>query len=95
LYSGLGWLDCGFWAPAVNPIESLRAVRVPVYFVHGQRDELVPSAEGEALYEAYDGPKWHWWVAGASHYDVRQRHRDEYLVRLRSFLEDRLSELER
>jgi fermentation-respiration switch protein FrsA (DUF1100 family) len=90
LYNALGWIDCGFWARRIKPIDSLSRVRVPIYFVHGQRDELVPFADGEALYAAYRGPKWHWWVENGTHYDVRQRHREEYLQRFRTFLGDRL-----
>src|SRR5262249_282114 len=55
--------------------------------VHGQFDELVPFADGQALYAAYAGPKWHWWVKNATHYNVRQRHHQEYLQRLRAFVE--------
>jgi fermentation-respiration switch protein FrsA (DUF1100 family) len=94
LYHVFGLLDCGFWAPAVSPIQSLNLVNVPIYFVHGEKDELVPFTDGEALYDAYAGAKWHWWVENASHYDVRQRHRDEYLERLRAFFEDRFSAVE-
>jgi hypothetical protein len=53
-----------------------------------RQDELVPFAQGKALYDAYAGPKWHWWVGDACHYNVRQKHRAEYLLRLRSFVED-------
>jgi uncharacterized protein len=87
----LAWLDCGVWAPAVNPIDALAGVNVPIFFCHGTHDELVPITEGEALYAAYAGPKDHWWVDGASHYYVRQRNREEYLSRLRAFVADCLS----
>jgi hypothetical protein len=85
-YYVLGWLDCGLWGPAVNPVDCLRALHVPIYFCHGMRDELVPFAEGQMLYESYAGPKECWWVEGASHYNVRQRHAEEYVRRLRGFL---------
>jgi fermentation-respiration switch protein FrsA (DUF1100 family) len=91
LYTGLGWVDCGFWAQDIRPIDALRQVRVPLYFVHGQRDELVPFADGQALYAACAGARWCWWVQNATHYDVRQRHREEYLQKLRTFLEERLA----
>jgi alpha-beta hydrolase superfamily lysophospholipase len=87
----LGWLDCGLWGPDVNPVDCLDGLAVPIYFCHARQDELVPLAAGEALYGAYTGPKWHWWVPGATHYDVRQRNRDEYLRRLRTFLEGHLA----
>jgi fermentation-respiration switch protein FrsA (DUF1100 family) len=94
VYDSLGWIDCGFHVRDINPIDRLAGVRVPIYFCHARQDELVPFAEGEALYAAYTGPKEHWWVE-ATHYNVRQRHRDEYLRRLRSFLESCLSHLSR
>ncbi|MBV9125742.1 MAG: alpha/beta fold hydrolase [Planctomycetes bacterium] len=89
-YHWLGWLDCGLWVPEVNPVEAVAGTSVPIYFCHGKKDELVPVTEGEALEAAYGGPKEHWWVEDASHYNVRQRHPEEYLGRLRSFIEDRL-----
>ena len=89
-YHWAAWLDCGLWTSAANPIEAVAKTSVPVYFCHGRKDELVPFSEGEALYEAHAGSRWHWWVENANHYNVRQRNTEEYLGRLRSFIEDRL-----
>jgi fermentation-respiration switch protein FrsA (DUF1100 family) len=85
-YDLLGWLDCKLWVPEINPVQALSAVRVPIYFCHGREDELVPLSEAEILYDSYAGPKDHWWVDNASHYNVRQRNPEDYLLRLRSFL---------
>ena len=85
-YYRLGWVESGFWGPSTNPVECLKGVSVPVHFCHGEKDELVPLAQGQSLFEAYGGPKWNWWVPGASHYNVRQKNREEYLRRLRGFL---------
>jgi alpha-beta hydrolase superfamily lysophospholipase len=90
-YYWLGWLDCGLWGPSLNPVERLEGARAPVYICHARGDRLVPFGQGQALYDAYRGPKGHWWVEGASHYNVRQRHHDEYLARLRAFLEQCLA----
>ncbi len=87
-YWCLGWLDCGFWAPAVSPLDGLKGSSVPIYFTHARNDELVPFREGAELYAAYAGPKCGWWVEGATHYNVRQRNQEEYLRRLRGFIED-------
>src|SRR5262249_48957315 len=62
VYEALGWLDCGFWGQDINPVERLGRVRLPIYFCHAREDELVPFAEGKALYDAYGVPKQHWWV---------------------------------
>jgi alpha-beta hydrolase superfamily lysophospholipase len=87
VYRALAWLDCGFRVGRVRPIAALRRVEVPIYFCHGCQDELVPLAEGMALWAAHAGPKEHWWVRNARHYNVRQRNREEYLRRLRGFVE--------
>jgi uncharacterized protein len=92
LYAALSRLDAGFRVGNVNPAEGLGRVTVPVYFCHGRADELVPWEQGVALHDAYAGPKEHWWVDGASHYNVRQRNSAEYLRRLRGFVEARLAE---
>jgi pimeloyl-ACP methyl ester carboxylesterase len=85
-YEALGWVDCGLWGPNVSPVGSVAGASVPVCFVHARHDELVPFAEAVALNDAYPGPKTCWWVE-ARHYDVRGKHRDEYLTRLREFLD--------
>jgi fermentation-respiration switch protein FrsA (DUF1100 family) len=87
----LAWCDCGFRLRDINPIYRLHGIEVPIYFCHARQDGLIPFSEGEALYAAYRGPKWCWWVEGATHYSVRQRHRHEYQRRLRGFLEGCLS----
>jgi uncharacterized protein len=91
-YNYLAWLDCGFWAPDINPKESLASVRVPICFCHGRQDELVPFEEAEDIYEAYAGPKCCFWVTGGNHYNLRQVAHEEYLQRVRSFLEDCLAQ---
>jgi fermentation-respiration switch protein FrsA (DUF1100 family) len=91
MYYRLGWLECGMWGPAISPIDRLSGLSVPIYFCHAQGDQLVPAAEGEDLYAAYRGPKWHWWVENATHYNVRQRNNAEYLRRLKTFVENCLS----
>jgi alpha-beta hydrolase superfamily lysophospholipase len=92
LYEALGWLDCGLRGQALNPVESLSGVQVPIYFCHARDDQLIPFAEARALYEHYQGPKHCWWVEHATHYDVRQRHQEEYLRRLRAFVDGCLQE---
>lgn len=37
--------------------ESLAASRIPMLFVHGQEDKLVPFENGPMLYDLYQGPK--------------------------------------
>jgi uncharacterized protein len=40
-----------------NTMEYLRAVTCPVFVAHSPQDELVPFAQGRALYQAAPDPK--------------------------------------
>lgn len=40
-----------------NTLESLKSVTCPVFVAHSPDDEIVPFAQGQALYEAAPGPK--------------------------------------
>jgi alpha-beta hydrolase superfamily lysophospholipase len=91
-YQLLAWLDCGFSGPDTNPGDRLSEVHIPIYFCHALNDELVPFSDGKGLYDSYAGPKASYWVQGAKHYDLRRRNREEYLFRLKSFLEQNLAE---
>jgi pimeloyl-ACP methyl ester carboxylesterase len=68
-------------------VDTVQSGSCPIFFCHAQEDELVPLSEGKALAAVYGNRGECWWVANASHYDVRQRNREEYLRRLRDFLE--------
>ena len=91
-YKLLGWLDCDLTVEKVNPVDSLEGLTVPVFFCHGEEDALIPFSEGQMLDATYTGPHQHWWVAEATHHNIRQHHSTEYLQRLRDFLEEHLQE---
>jgi uncharacterized protein len=91
MYYLLGKLDCNLWVPDINPVDCLAGVHVPILFCHGEQDELAPFGDALALYNRYRGPKWNYWIDGGSHYNLRQRHREEYLARFRRFLQDCLT----
>jgi uncharacterized protein len=59
----------------------------PVFVIHGDRDELIPLSEGEALFEAAAEPKALWRVPGAGHNDVSWRAGPEYGRRLREWMD--------
>jgi pimeloyl-ACP methyl ester carboxylesterase len=86
-YDSLASLDAGFRAADIHPRAALEGVRVPIYFCHARGDALIPLAEALALYDSYRGPKYCYWVEGATHHHARQRCPQEYLRRLRTFLE--------
>lgn len=50
-------LAAGYDLDDSDVTNSLKASRVPMLFVHGTEDKLVPSCNGPALYEMYEGEK--------------------------------------
>jgi len=91
-YGALAWLDCGFWPLDANPIDHVARARVPVCFCHGTEDSLIPLVQGQALYDAYAGPKQCYWVEGAGHGSVSTVAGAEYSRRLKAFFSERLRE---
>lgn len=48
----------GWFAPrAMTTVRWLNAARVPVLVMHGRRDEVIPFALGQALFDGLTGPK--------------------------------------
>ena len=90
LANALIWLDCGFWTTEVNPQDGLDGVRTPIYFCHSTSDPQTDFAEGQALYEAYQGPKQHFWVEDATREGLSTAAHKEYFRRLRGFIERHL-----
>jgi len=64
--------------PALVPdaypsLDRIRGLHVPLLVLHGDRDDIVPLAQGQELYEAAPGPKRMCVLRGASHNDVLER----------------------
>jgi len=48
----------------------VRSLPVPMLFIHGTADHVVPPAMSQALYDGARFPKWLVWIDGASHTTV-------------------------
>ncbi len=46
---------------------AIQAIDVPLYWTHGTADRVIPTAEGQRLYDAYQGPKQHRIFKGGHH----------------------------
>jgi pimeloyl-ACP methyl ester carboxylesterase len=68
-------------------IERIGGIRAPILVVHGTEDELIPVAEGKALFEAAPRPKELYLVEGAGHNDVSWTAGQDYARRLRQWLD--------
>lgn len=71
-----------------DSLSKIGQLEVPLLALHGERDKLIPFAEGRALFEAAPEPKvWHP-IPGAGHNDTYLVGGDAYFQRLATFVTD-------
>lgn len=63
-------------------------LKMPLLVIHGERDRLIPFAEGRALFEAAPEPKAWYLVSGAGHNDTYLVGGEAYFHQLRAFVTD-------
>ena len=80
LAAGYDWNDS-------DVTESLAASTLPILFVHGQDDKLVPFASGPELYAGYHGPKDCLFPADTRHIESIYTAPQEYGEKIDLFLE--------
>jgi len=86
-----------WWLPFLvpkgfDPIDSVAAVSpVPVLFVHGKADHIVPWQMSQEMYERAGQPKEFWLIEGMDHYLVWEEEPEEVQARLLAFFETALS----
>ncbi len=91
--SFLMWADCGMLSRKINPLDAIQRIRVPIYFCHSKSDRLTEFDEAQAVYEAYQGPKWNYWIDESPSSGLSKTAHDQYFRRLQKFLEQRLVDL--
>lgn len=64
---------------------------VPVLFIHGERDRMVPLSQGLKLYQKAGKPKTLFRVPQGSHTDSLRRNHFEYRKKMLSWLDEKLS----
>ncbi|WP_295362420.1 alpha/beta hydrolase [uncultured Succinivibrio sp.] len=69
-----------------SPLKVMSRINVPVMFIHGDKDTLVPLYMMEQLYDSCRGPKTKLVVKGAGHGDSLKEAGDEYWKAVFSFI---------
>ena len=76
---------CLIWC--YDSISKIARVRTPVLIIHGDQDQIIPLALGQALFEAAHEPKSMWIIPGAGHNDIQATAGPQYRGRLQAFYE--------
>ena len=69
------------------PIEVVDKIKVPVLFVHGDEDKLVPFEMLDKLFDKATAPKEKFVVEGAGHADAKRKNPAAYFDKVFEFLE--------
>lgn len=78
------WLGWSF--NDASPLDAVPRSPHPMLFIHGSDDTFVPTAMVRRLYAAKPSKKTLWIAPDAKHTESYLMHKDEYLYRLRNFL---------
>ena len=73
-------------SPKYETLSKIPRLKMPIFFIHGENDDVVPPAMGQRLYDAYPGPKEQLVVKGAGHTDVDLVGGEAYLRSIEDFI---------
>jgi uncharacterized protein len=80
-------IRAGYTFEEASALESVRKNKLPLFIIHGDQDELVPTEMGTEIYEAASSEKELWIVKGAGHTEAYTVSEEEYKKRLQNFLD--------
>ena len=83
-------LKTGLKISDAAPLEVVDKIKVPVLFIHGDEDGLVPFEMLDRLYDKATAPKEKFVVAGAGHADAKRKNPAVYFDKVFAFLGDKL-----
>lgn len=69
------------------PLRAVRKLKIPILFIHGEKDSIVPSVMGEELYKACTGKKEWALIAGADHANSAMTDYEAYEKAILRFME--------
>lgn len=79
-------IRAGYTFEEASALESVKKNKLPLFIIHGNKDELVPTEMATDLYEAASSEKDLWIVEGAGHTEAYTVAEEEYKRRLQNFL---------
>ena len=71
---------------AFDSLSKVQQLKMPVFFVHGDRDKDIPSKFSQQLFEASPSPKRLWIASGAHHNNITTDFSDVYAQAFADFL---------
>ncbi len=70
-----------------NNLKKIKKLQIPVFILHGRKDEIIGFWNGKKLYKAANEPKIKMWIDKAGHNDMIMHMGNEYFDKLENFVE--------
>jgi pimeloyl-ACP methyl ester carboxylesterase len=74
-------------ASSICPVELIKNITVPCFFIHCKNDDKVPVEAARNIYQAARGPKQLWITKGRGHFDSYFYNPELYAYRVRKWVE--------
>jgi uncharacterized protein len=72
----------------VRPVKAVAKTTQPIFFIHGERDHVIPFQETEELYRRSNNREDRLWIVpGVGHVTSYARHPQEYSAKVASFFQ--------
>jgi uncharacterized protein len=79
-----------FKANDVTPVDAVKHIHVPIFFLHGTEDNLIKHDYSQKVFAAANEPKELWLIPGARHNDMMEVGGEEYRRRITEFFQKNL-----
>lgn len=86
LLSGISKANLGFYLGDASSVNQLKKNELPMMFIHGGKDNFVPTKMVYQNYHATNGPKELWIAKKAAHARSFETYPHEYKIRISNFL---------
>lgn len=87
ILSGINKMKVGYYLGDASSIQQLKKNTRPILFIHGAKDNFVPTKMVYQNYHASRSPKQLWIVPGAGHAKSFATHPGQYRQHLQAFLQ--------
>ncbi|WP_291633496.1 alpha/beta hydrolase [Clostridium sp.] len=88
LASKISKMRAGWDFKDVSPIATLPEIEIPILFIHGEKDDYVPTFMCTQMYSVKKGYKGIYIAPNAGHAEAYLKNKDEYEKKVDSFLKD-------
>lgn len=87
IISGISKIKLGFFYYKASPLKAIRQAYLPIMFIVGGKDKIVPAYMGKKLYDNYQGKKMYYENPEGKHIRSYNQNPEEYEKQVKYFLD--------